>query len=216
MYILEGNIGVGKSTFLSMIEQLLPSLPVVPEPVNSWNQQVHGQSLLAQFYAEPVRWAYTLETFAMACRMREHQKDEQRGLRNYIVERSIYSGHYCFAKNDYLSGYMSEIEWQVYTQWAAVVTRQCAVPAGFIYLKASPETLLERIKKRARAGEETISREYLEQIDARHDEFLIQKKDVAPAIAAVPVLVLDVNDNFEDSSERWQELVQQVQQFTLS
>src|SRR3989337_1493014 len=99
MYILEGNIGAGKSTFLRLIKEHMPEIDVSFEPVHNWQKKVYGQSLLANFYQYPKRWAYTLETFAMICRVIEHLKDQSRCYQKKIIERSIYSGHYCFTLN---------------------------------------------------------------------------------------------------------------------
>ena len=55
MYIVEGNIGVGKSTFLQLIHHLDPTIAIIPEPKENWAQRVYGQSLLANFYQDPQR-----------------------------------------------------------------------------------------------------------------------------------------------------------------
>ena len=99
MYIVEGTIGAGKSTFLRLIEQQLSKIAVIYEPVDSWQSEEHGSSLLTQFYTNPGRWAYSMETFAMACRVKEHLKEQQEQNRFRLMERSIYSGHYCFTYN---------------------------------------------------------------------------------------------------------------------
>ena len=105
MYILEGNIGAGKSTFLTLLAKHLPHICVTLEPMHNWQKQIYGQSLLANFYQDPKRWAYTLETLAMFCRVREHMEEQKKEDTIQITERSIYSGHYCFAQNDYESGF---------------------------------------------------------------------------------------------------------------
>ena len=116
MYILEGNIGAGKSTFLKMLANALPSISISLEPINNWQKQVYGQSLLTNFYQSPQRWAYTLETFAMMSRVQEHIQ-EQKNNGCIIFERSVYSGHYCFAQNSYENGFMTELEWELYNHW---------------------------------------------------------------------------------------------------
>ena len=72
MFIVEGNIGAGKSTFLSLAQQYMQDVSIALEPLQNWQQEVAGSSLLQQFYQEPERWAYTLETYAMACRVLDH------------------------------------------------------------------------------------------------------------------------------------------------
>jgi deoxyadenosine/deoxycytidine kinase len=201
MIIVEGNIGAGKSTFLKNLALYSNFFDIAQEPVDSWHKKEDGSNLLENFYNNPHRWAYTLETFAMAARLQEHIK-HAKNKKPIIIERSIYSGHYCFAKNDYLAGYMTEIEWELYQQWFnTVIASFAAPPKGFIYLKVAPEIALARIQKRNRVGEENITLDYLREIEKRHEEFLVNKKDVLSNISAVPVKIFDANQlNYDQQS----------------
>ena len=40
MYILEGNIGAGKSTFLHLVKQQLPDISIALEPMDNWQKHV--------------------------------------------------------------------------------------------------------------------------------------------------------------------------------
>ncbi|MBD3231450.1 hypothetical protein GF322_02190 [Candidatus Dependentiae bacterium] len=201
MYILEGNIGVGKSTFLKLIQTNLPEIQILTEPKDNWVNQIYGQSLLENFYKAPKRWAYTLETLAMICRSRDHLR-EQSNSNKIIMERSIYSGHYCFAINGYKSGFFTPIEWSIYQKWVQFLLEQkCNPPKGFIYLKASPEICLARIKKRNRISEKKITLSYIKQLDQWHEKFLIKKEEVAENIKNVPVLILDCSQDFVQNQE---------------
>lgn len=216
MYILEGNIGVGKSTFLGLIKRYCKGLAVVPEPVESWATQATGQSLLGNFYKDPYRWAYTLETLAMICRVQDHLREQADPNPNRIMERSVYSGHYCFAANGYESGYLQSHEWEVYLKWVDfLVHQQCHSPLGFIYLQADPEVCFERMRKRNRQGEESLSIDYMIKLGAWHEKFLVHKTDVSENIKKVPVLVLDCNEDFIESEEKTMEYVKKVENFVL-
>ena len=72
MIIIEGNIGAGKSTFLKLLAKASQDLEVAQEPLESWHKKEDGSNLLENFYTDPKRWAYTLETFAMAARLQDH------------------------------------------------------------------------------------------------------------------------------------------------
>lgn len=213
MYIIEGNIGAGKSTFLKLLQQRIPALSIALEPVENWQNSDGGQSLLANFYQDPRRWAYTFETLTLMSRVREMQ--QQYGhTANQLVERSIYSGYYCFAKNGYEQGFMAEVEWQVYSQWFDFLVRNAGMmPTGFIYLRISPEVAFERIKKRNRNAETGISLEYLQQIHEKHERFLVQKKDALPHVHKVSVLILECDQDFETNSELLEQHCHAVQMF---
>lgn len=213
MYILEGNIGAGKSTFLRLISQHMPEVQIKLEPVNNWQKQVYGQSLLTNFYQEPKRWAYTFETLTMICRVQEHIAEQNKSGTN-IVERSIYSGYYGFAKNSFENGFLTALEWELYQQWfAMLVTDKCTAPRGFIYLRVTPDVAYERIKKRNRFAEKTLSLAYLKQIHQKHEELLIDKNNLLPGMQHTPVLVLDCNQEFETNPEKFEEHITSIKTF---
>jgi deoxyadenosine/deoxycytidine kinase len=133
----------------------------------------------------------------MVCRVREHQKWHNSPT-PVVMERSIYSGHYCFAQNDFDNGFMNAIEWNTYNQWFNfLVNSRCNPPLGFIYLKTTPEVAYERIKKRNRGSEVGIPLEYLKQIHDGHIKFLVNKENVLPELESAPVLVLESDAEFE-------------------
>ncbi len=198
MYIIEGNIGAGKSTLLRLLGQHIPPIKTICEPVKNWQSNRYGQSLLTNFYKNPQRWAYTFETLTMAYRITEHIKEQHDTYQIKIVERSIYSGYYCFAQNSYSQGFMTDIEWHIYKQWFnSLVPGKCHSPKGFIYMRISPDVSYERIKKRNRNAEQTMSLSYVEQIHEQHENFLINKINILPELMRVPVLVLDCDQEFK-------------------
>ncbi len=215
MFILEGNTGVGKSTFLRLMQQYAPGVDVIQEPVdNSWGLQMHGNSLLGNFYENPHRWAYTMETFTMMTRVREHVHHQHHAKPYSLMERSVYSGHYCFAKNGHAQGFFSLAEWGVYLRWVEfMLLETCKPPRGFVYLQASPEACFSRLRERARHGEESVKLQYMEQLHDWHEKFLITKDGIDERIAQVPVLVLDVSKDLRNDQSLAMEYVARVQRF---
>lgn len=214
MYIVEGNIGVGKSTFLELISKHIPQIDVVKEPKNNWINQIFGQSLLENFYKEPKRWAYTMETLAMICRSRDHISEQHKSDQVVVMERSIYSGHYCFAINGFHSGFFTPIEWDIYNKWADfILTQKCLPPKGFIYLKATPQVCMERIRKRNRISEKKITISYIKQLDHWHEKFLAKKEEVTDNIKDVPVLTLNCNQDFLENEQNMQKMLVMLQNF---
>lgn len=217
MFILEGNIGVGKSTFLNLLGKACQSVNAVQEPLQNWASQDFGVSLLENFYKNPKRWAYTMETLAMISRSREHMKAQLSDTKNQIMERSMYSGHYCFTLNGYDQGYFNKIEWDTYNHWVEFLfTQECKPPKGFIYLDSDPEVCYKRIAKRNRTGEENISLAYLEQIHGKHEQFLIKKENIFANLKDVPVLIINANDEFEADSLQFAQHVNRVKEFIVN
>jgi deoxyadenosine/deoxycytidine kinase len=217
MYIIEGIIGAGKSTFLQMLKQRSLEFSIACEPVHNWEKHLYGQSLLTNFYQQPQRWAYTFELMTLMHRAHDYGLLQKIDSYNLFVERSLYSGHYCFAYNSFMQGFMSALEWKLYQDWFTfLVVQKCRAPQGFIYLKIDPVVAYERIKKRNRYAEKTLSLAYLKQINERHEEFLISHKHMYGPINNVPVLVLDVTHDFEHDPVYMESLVKQVQDFIFS
>lgn len=213
MYIIEGNIGAGKSTLLKLIQKKLPHLSVIFEPLQAWQTEEQGESILKNFYQDPHRWAYTIETLALIHRVRDHIAEQHKSPL-CVMERSIYSGRYCFAQNGFNNGYLTPLEWNLYNQWFEfLVPSACKPPLGFIYLKTNPYVAYERIKKRARGTESTISLDYLKQIDHCHEQFLIKKKSILSELKKVPVLVLDCDEEFELDYTYQAQLLKEVDLF---
>src|SRR5713101_366551 len=97
-FVLEGNIGAGKSTFLKKIGEYL-DVQLVFEPHDKWQQVVGTNNILDKFYTDPTRWAYTFQTHTFITRMKALQENSQRNYAGAIqvLERSVYSDR-CFAQ----------------------------------------------------------------------------------------------------------------------
>lgn len=215
MYLIEGNIGAGKSTFLQMIKHNLPHLEVIFEPVNVWHTAEHGKSLLQNFYTDTKRWAYTMESFTLINRIFENNKTKAQ--HQAIAERSIYSGYYCFAKNSHENGFMDRLEWNIYEKWFHFLTSHHSylAPKGFIYLRTTPSIAYERIIKRSRSAESLISFDYINQIHSRHEDLLLNSSKTELHTGA-KVLTLDANAEFESNSAAFNEMLSQLQAFIFN
>ncbi len=62
-----------------------------------------------------------------------------------------------------------------------------------VYLRARPETCLERIKTRNRPEEQSITLDYLNQLHERHEEWLTTQNDTL----TTPVLIVDADQTKE-------------------
>jgi deoxyadenosine/deoxycytidine kinase len=199
--IVEGNIGAGKSTFLKIVDQYLQA-QLVPEPLDCW-QNVKGENLLEHFYHDSQRWAYTFQSYAFITRILAQEAYGKANTKTLqIIERSVYSDRYCFAKNCFEMGLMSSLEWNLYTQWFSwLVDNSMAKPDGFIYLRTDPAVCYERLRQRNRSEEATVSLDYLKLVHQKHEDWLIHKRDIAPYLQEVPVLILECNEEFEHNDE---------------
>lgn len=211
--IVEGNIGAGKSTFLRLIKDLL-DVQVVYEPHQAW-QDIGGENLLDAFYKDKNRWTYTFQSYAFITRIKAQEIADKNCIQQIqILERSVYSDRYCFAKNLFEMGDMSLLEWKLYQDWWGwFVQHYTKKPSGFIYLQTSPEICYERLLKRARFEEASIPLEYLSMLHTKHENWLIEKQGIDSYIKDVPVLVLDCTLDFENDPEVCQAYAKQIIDF---
>lgn len=211
--IVEGNIGAGKSTFLSMIGSAF-NAQLVYEPVNTW-QNVEGENLLERFYAETQRWAYAFQTYAFVTRVSAQEQHARFNEQSFqILERSVYSDRYCFAKNCYELGFMEDIEWKLYQDWFAwLVEQYTPTPQAFIYLRTEPEICYERLLKRNRSEETGVSLDYLQRLHQKHEDWLIHKKELSETLRNVAVITLECNEDFENNKARQDYFIKSIADF---
>ncbi len=215
---LEGNIGAGKSTFLKILADALPMIAVF-EPTDKWQKVTAGDNLLDLFYKDTKRWAYTFQSYAFISRIKtqiESLKASPSELPQ-IVERSVYCDRFCFAKNCYESGTMTRLEWEIYKEWFNWLVEHYAVrPQGLIYLRTSPEVCYSRLQKRARSEEAGIPLAYLQTLHNKHEDWLVLHKEVPEGLSTIPVLILDVDKEFEEDVAHHTQLIAKVKQFVDS
>ncbi|NWU92723.1 DGUOK protein, partial [Upupa epops] len=83
---------------------------------------------------------------------------------------------------------------------------------GFLYLRAMPQTCLERLRRRARSEEGGIQLGYLQQLHGQHERWLVEKTTEVhfAEVRRAPVLVLDVDKDFEHDAAVQGSLMAQV------
>ncbi|XP_038615466.1 deoxycytidine kinase [Tachyglossus aculeatus] len=231
---IEGNIAAGKSTFVNILKQVCESWEVVPEPVAQWcnvqsaqdefeeltTSQKSGRNVLRMMYEKPERWSFTFQTYACLSRIRAQLAALGGKLRQarepvLFFERSVYSDRYIFASNLYDSDCMNETEWTIYQDWHDWTNSQFGQSLqldGIIYLRATPEKCLNRIYLRGRDEEQGIPLEYLVKLHYKHESWLQQRtlKTNFDHLQEVPILTLDVNEDFKDKHDN---LIEKVKEF---
>ncbi len=217
--IIEGNIGAGKSTFLKILAQSIPEIDPVLEPTNKWQNNDPNNNLLDLFYRDTKRWAYTFQSYAFISRIQTQIENLKKSSGNAIqtLERSVFCDRYCFAKNCFESGTMTQLEWNIYKEWFQwLVESYTPKPTGFIYLRTNPDVCYDRLKKRGRSEESEIPLSYLQNLHTKHENWLIHKQDVSHYLTDIPVLTLDCNEEFETDHDMRAKHINKVREFILT
>lgn len=162
--IVEGNIGVGKSTFSRLLAEAFGKLgcraAYLPEPDEKTNP------FLAAYYASPEQNAYKMQMHLLHQRFKATRYAQAASLAGrgwYVLDRS-YFGDVCFANVQKSLGYFTEAECESYLDAHRNMREFIEPPTAAIFLHASPEVCNRRICRRARDCEKGIAVEYLQEL----------------------------------------------------
>ena len=190
--VVEGPIGAGKTSLARKLAEKSGSTPLLEDP--------GANPFLPGFYTDNARYALPTQLFFLFQRINQVRDLGQADLfRRATVADFILDKDPLFARltlnDDELSLYQ-----QIYTQ----MKPQAAVPDLVIYLQASTETLIERVKRRAVSYERTISEDYLLKLAESYARFFYQYD-------AAPVLIVNSEHlNFVDAPADFDLLLERI------
>lgn len=178
--LVAGNIGAGKT---SLTDRLAARL--------GWQsayESVADNPYLADFYADMRTWSFHLQMYFLGHRAEQHRRMALSPM-SAVCDRSIYEDAYIFARALYQMGNMTERDYLAYRRLYQVVVEQLPVPDLLLYLEASVETLLTRIRGRDRAIETGITADYLGLLNSFYGDWLADF-DLCPVLT-IPADRLD-------------------------
>ena len=184
---IAGNIGVGKTTFTEIVAKHF-----------GWREfyeSVADNPYLDDFYRDMHRWSFNLQIYFLHHRF-AGQIDIMTSEKGVIQDRTIYEDVEIFARNLHDMNFMMDRDWNTYQNLFSNMAQFLRKPDLIIYLKASTDTLLSRIKNRDRDFERDISPEYLHSLNIAYDKWISDCKDHK-------VLVIE-SDNFNIFEDRKQ------------
>lgn len=178
---LEGNIGAGKSTLLSALKERYANrkdVIFVEEPVGIWESiQQDGLNMLQLFYKDTCRYAFTFQILAFTTRLKllkdaiKQANESDPPVKTIIMERSLEADRNIFAKMLNSDKQMQQCEYDIYVKMSDDILQDYSVD-GIVWINTPPDECVNRIKKRNREGEETISFDYLLKCHENHVEWL--------------------------------------------
>lgn len=175
---IAGNIGVGKSTLVTLLAHKLGWEPVM--------EAVAENPYLADFYQDMDRWGFHSQVFFLVRRLQQHH-DLLQQPHPILQDRSVYEDAEIFARNLYHQHHLSERDWSCYFELYQTLTRLLRPPDLVIYLRASVPTLRRRIAQRGREFERGIADEYLQDLNNLYEDW-------AGRFKLSPVLTVDTDN----------------------
>ncbi len=189
---IAGNIGVGKTTLTGLLHRRFQWRPFF--------ETVAENPYLADFYDDMQRWAFHSQIFFLTQRLKMHlELQEWAGV--CVQDRTIYEDAEIFAQNLFESGCMTGRDFQSYQDLYQTLAGSLKRPDLVVYLKASPWTLVSRIRKRGREYERDIDREYLLKLNLAYNRWV---KRIAEKWS---VLVVDTDDYDMERDVNWLESI---------
>ena len=166
---IAGNIGVGKTTFTEVLAKKY-----------NWDEyyeSVIDNPYLSDFYGDMNRWSFNLQIYFLQHRF-AGQLEISNIKKGVIQDRTIYEDVKIFAKNLFELGHMSKRDWQTYQNLFKNMVQFLEPPNVIVYLKASTDTLISRIKSRNRDFEKNIDVEYLHQLNSCYNNWSKTEKEL--------------------------------------
>ncbi len=184
---LAGNIGVGKTTFTEIAAEKLGWFP--------YFESVDDNPYLGDFYGDMSRWSFNLQVYFLHKRFKSHYEMSMSN-GGVIQDRTIYEDVEIFAKNLNEMGFMDQRDWKNYRNLFSIMTSYLLKPDLIVYLKASTDTLISRIKSRSRDYEKSIDPEYLHTLNVSYNKWINNLIDI-------PVLLIETDgfNIFEDNDQ---------------
>jgi deoxyadenosine/deoxycytidine kinase len=155
---IEGNIGCGKTTQLSILEK--QGYSIYKEPIDKWP--------LDEFYQDPSRWGFLLQVVVLRTFIKGTEPIS-------IHERSPMSSKYVFWNNLVESGIVTSLENSVFED---EYNEKAWEPDVLIYLNKNPELCHKHIQNRNQPGDSTMQLDYLETLNEKYNNmYRICKQD---------------------------------------
>ena len=170
--IVEGAIGVGKTTLVRRLTESLGALSVF--------EVFEENPFLKDFYSDRKRYAFQTEMFFLLERYRQLESLSQPDLFSpYMIADYLFEKSRLFARET-----LREDEFALFDQMFHILSRNVPRPDLVFYLTAPVDVLMKRIATRGRPYERSIEPAYLENLGRIYEEHFARQVDV-------PVVTVD-------------------------
>jgi deoxyadenosine/deoxycytidine kinase len=188
---IEGPIGAGKTSLTGLLAKQFRGTKILEDVDNPF---------LDDFYKDKRGAAFRTELFFLLSRYDQQKTLSQRDLFTELV-----IADYSFQKSKifaYLT--LEDSELMIYNRLYDLLLETVPKPDLVIYLQASLDTLIRRIRKRGRNYEKSISSSYLQELSEAYSHYFYRYDET-------PLLVVNTNDiDFVNTPEHFEQLVEQI------
>ena len=192
--VIEGPIGVGKTSLAGLLAKEFNARMVVEEPQEN--------PFLKQFYQDRKKYAFQTQLFFLLNRFQQQKEIAQLDLFNQVTVSD-----YLFAKDRiFASINLDDHELALYTQIYQLLNGQIPTPDLIIFLQAKPEILLHRIRSRGHSYEKEIELDYLKILTEAYNYYFFHYDQS-------PLLIVDTSEiDFVKRKEDLSQLIREIKQ----
>jgi deoxyguanosine kinase len=196
---VEGPIGAGKTSLAEAISNHFN--------FSTLNEIVEENPFLGKFYDDIEEWSFQTEMFFLCNRFKQMEDIKKK----YIdLGKPVVSDYHIFKNRIFALRTLKDQHFEKYMKIYDILTDGMPSPNMVVYIKASIDTLIERIKIRGRKIEENIDTNYLIQLAADYEMFMYQFETQHPDI---PLLVIDGDKvDFIKNPEELASIFEQINQ----
>ena len=160
---IAGNIGAGKTTLTKLLSKKYK--------FEGHYEDVLKNPYLDDFYEQMERWSFNLQIYFLNSRFKQLVSIDK-GKENVIQDRTIYEDAFIFAPNLNAMGLMTQRDYDNYLSLFDTMINLVKPPDLLVYLQSSIPNLVNKIHKRGRDYEKTISIEYLSRLNERYEAWI--------------------------------------------
>ena len=162
-FAIAGNIGAGKTSLTELLSTHY-----------GWEahfEDVIDNPYLDDFYNHMERWSFNLQIYFLNSRFRQLESFSNSN-KKFIQDRTIYEDAHIFAPNLHAMGLMNQRDFNNYQSLFGLMESMIEGPDILIYLRSSIPNLVNKIHKRGREYENSISIEYLSRLNERYEAWV--------------------------------------------
>ena len=160
---IAGNIGCGKTTLTHMLARRYGWTPRF--------ESVEHNPYLADYYEDMSRWAFNLQIYFLNKRFQDVVEISE-SKETIVQDRTIFEDARIFAPNLHDMGFMSDRDFDTYSELFDLMMSLVGNPDLLIYIRASIPHLIAQIQKRGRAYEQGMRLDYLAGLNQRYEDWI--------------------------------------------
>lgn len=190
--VIEGPLGVGKTSLALKLAEKLDAEALL--------EDAEENPFLRKFYQDPKKYSFQAQIFFLLRRYQRALDITQMDLfKRTMISDYLFDKDRIFARAN-----LDDDEFWLYEQLFQLLRKRITPPDLVIFLQATTDVLVERIRKRHRKYERSISSKYLEEINQAFNDFFFHYSDS-------PLLVINASRiDFVNVPEDFEDLVAQI------